>query len=299
MMSGGTSVLDAILGRSGELPVTAAVDGERLERGHAYVAPPNFHLLVRGDHVHLSPGPRENGHRPAIDPLFRSAARAYGPRAVGVVLTGTLDDGTDGLRVIKEHGGATVVQDPGDAAYPDMPQSAIDYVKPDHVVPLDRMGDVLYELVDTPLPSPEGTAITDPSEQEADLVEVEYEPHLASGDASLLTCPDCGGVLMEREQGSLIRFACQVGHAYSPESLVDKQGNSLESALWQAQRTLEERASLLKRMGTRAGRRGDMNTSGRFLRRAEGASRHADEIRETIVRLGLDGEGEPEPEVAS
>ena len=120
------SVLADILDRAGPLPATPAREGERLERGHVYVAPPDFHLLLRGDAVHLSAGPRENGHRPAIDTLFHSVARAYGPRAIGVVLSGTLDDGTDGLRMIKEHGGATVVQDPEDAAYPEMPASAID-----------------------------------------------------------------------------------------------------------------------------------------------------------------------------
>jgi two-component system chemotaxis response regulator CheB len=291
MMSEGTSVLDAILARAGEMPVTVAIDGERLERGHVYVAPPNFHLLVRGDHAHLSAGPRENGHRPAIDPLFRSAARAYGPRAVGVVLTGTLDDGTDGLRMIKEHGGATVVQDPEDAAYPDMPRSAIDYVKPDHVAPLAAIPGVLCEIVDASLEVGEAE-VADPSRQAIDLVEVEFGREPPEGDASLLTCPECGGVLMEREDGNLVRFACQVGHAYSPESLVEKQGTSLEGALWRAQRTLEERADLLRQMGTRASRRGDATIGRRFERRAETVEDHAAEIRRTIVRLGLDEDGD-------
>jgi two-component system chemotaxis response regulator CheB len=156
LMADGASVLDDILDRAGPLPAAQAHDGERLERGRIYVAPPDFHLLLRGSSLHLSAGPRENGHRPAIDPLFRGAARAYGPRVIGVVLTGTLDDGTDGLRLIKERGGATVVQDPDDAAFADMPRSAIRHVDPDRVVPLAEMGAVLLELVDAPTGSPKG-----------------------------------------------------------------------------------------------------------------------------------------------
>jgi two-component system chemotaxis response regulator CheB len=285
MMSSGTSVLDSILGRAGELPVTKAVDGEPLERGHVYVAPPDHHLLLRGGSIHLSNGPRENGHRPAVDPLFRSAARAYGSRVIGVVLSGTLDDGTDGLRLIKARGGATVVQDPDDATYGDMPRSAIEFVGPDRVVPIAEMGRLLCELLDAPLePRPE-KSVADPREQELDLVEVELGREEPEGDASLLTCPSCGGVLMEREDGSMVRFACSVGHAYSPESLVEQQGEALESALWQALRTLEERADLLERMSKRAQRRGLGETGERMKRRADRVADHATEIRNTIIRL--------------
>jgi two-component system chemotaxis response regulator CheB len=299
MMAEGTSVLDAILSRAAQMPATLATDGERLERGHVYVAPPNVHLLVRGDRIHLSAGPRENGHRPAIDPLFRSAARAYGPRTIGVVLTGNLDDGTDGLRLIKERGGATVVQDPEDAAYPDMPRNAIDYVKPDRVVPLVEIPSVLCELVDAPLPVRDAS-VSDPQGQDIDLVEVEFGRDPVDGDASLLTCPECGGVLMERDEGNLVRFACQVGHAYSPESLIEKQGTSLEQALWKAQRTLEERADLLRQMGERADRRGEAGIARRFGRRAESVQEHAAEIRSTIVRLGFEDDQLPaEPEAVS
>jgi two-component system, chemotaxis family, protein-glutamate methylesterase/glutaminase len=139
LMPDGTSVLDSILDRAGPLPAGQAQDGEPLEHGHIYVGPPDFHLLLRDSTIHLSAGPEENGHRPAIDMLFRSAARAYGPRVIGVVLTGTLDDGTDGLRLIKKLGGATLVQDPDDAAYGDMPRSAIRSVDPDRVLPLAEM----------------------------------------------------------------------------------------------------------------------------------------------------------------
>ncbi len=285
LMSTGTSVLDGILDRAGQLPVTRAADGEPLERGHVYVAPPDRHLLVRGNRIHLSNGPRENGHRPAVDPLFRSAARAYGSRTIGVVLSGNLDDGTDGLRLIKERGGATVCQDPADAAYADMPRSAIEFVEPDRVVPVGRMGRALCEFLDMALDRTAEAAVADPRHQPADQIEVEVDPFPSNGAASLLTCPDCGGVLMESEESGVVRFACQVGHAYSPESLVEQQGDALESALWQALRTLEERADLLRRMAKRSDRRGLGDAGLRMSRKAAAVTAHAAEIRNTILRL--------------
>jgi two-component system chemotaxis response regulator CheB len=293
MMSTGTSVLPSILDRAGPLPATLAVDGEPLERGHVYVARPDTHLLLRGPQIHLSSGPRENGHRPAIDPLFRSAARAYGPRVVGVILSGTLDDGTDGLRLIKQRGGATVVQDPKDAAYSGMPESAVTYVGPDHVVPLSRIGATLCDLVDVPLPPGPQNSVLDPADQPVDLVEVEYDREDPAGSPTLLTCPDCGGVMLERDEDGLVRFACQVGHAYSPESLNEHQGEALEHALWNATRTLDERADLLRRMARRADRRGISKAVESLTEKADTASGHADEIRQTILRLR--GHEEPEP----
>lgn len=284
MMSSGTSVLHSILDRAGPLPATAARDGETLERAHVYVAPPDFHLLLRGDRIHLSSGPRENGHRPAIDPLFRSAARAYGRRVIGVVLSGMLDDGTDGLRLIKANGGTTIVQDPADAAYGGMPESAIGYVGPDLVLPLADLGDALCELVDAPLPASSPAAAAG-EDQDIDLVEVERGREDPEGSPTLLTCPDCGGVMLERDDGGLVRFACQVGHAYSPESLAEHQGDALESALWSATRTLDERADLLRRMARRAERAGSRKTVSRLSHKAEVASGQADEIRATILRL--------------
>jgi two-component system chemotaxis response regulator CheB len=286
LMSAGTSVLHDILDRAGPLPATPARDGEQLERGHIYVAPPDFHLLLRGPNIHLSAGPRENGHRPAVDPLFRSAARAYGPRVIGVVLSGTLDDGTDGLRLIKQCGGATVAQDPTDALYGDMPRNAIRDVDPDRVVPLAEMGAVLFDLIDAPLdPSPDRAAVDDPGNLAIDLVEVEFGREDIEGDPTLLTCPDCGGVMLEREEGGVVRFACQVGHSYSPESFDEEQGEALESALWTAIRTLDERADLLHRMARRAGRDGADPTVDRLLAKAQTASDHADAIRGTLLRL--------------
>src|SRR5215207_239744 len=146
----GTSVLPRILNRAGPLPAIHPLDGQVIEKGHVYIAPPDHHLLIKQGYVELTRGPRDNGHRPSVDPLFRSAARAYGRRVVGVVLTGALDDGTAGLLAVGMRGGICVVQDPQDALYAGMPQSAIDNVEVDHVVPLAEMGELLMQLAQTP-----------------------------------------------------------------------------------------------------------------------------------------------------
>jgi two-component system chemotaxis response regulator CheB len=155
----GTSVLPQILARRGRLPAGFATDGEELARGRIYVAPANHHMLVDDGHIHLSKGPPESGHRPAIDPLFRSAARAAGPRCIGVVMSGLLDDGASGLHMIRDYGGVTVVQDPGDASYPSMPNAALALTHADRIVAATAMGRALYELClagrpATPTPEP-------------------------------------------------------------------------------------------------------------------------------------------------
>jgi two-component system, chemotaxis family, protein-glutamate methylesterase/glutaminase len=290
MLASGTSVLDTILGRSGWLPATMAVDGERFERGHIYVAPPDQHLLLWDGQIRLTLGPRENGHRPAIDPLFRSAARSFGARAIAVVLSGSLDDGAAGLRFVDEHGGATVVQEPEDALYPDMPANAIAATDVDRVVPVERMADVLCELVEQPTSAE--------AEEAGQAWTAEELEERAEGDPSGLTCPECGGSLWQREEGgSLVRFACRTGHAYSPESLVSEQSKALETAMWSALRGLEERADLFRRMARRAGNR--PAAAHRFESRARAADRHANVVREAVSRLDDSAEHEAEPESAA
>jgi two-component system, chemotaxis family, protein-glutamate methylesterase/glutaminase len=275
------SVLPDILARSGRLPATAAVDGEQIVRGQVYVAPSDSHLLVHDGHVALSRGPRENGHRPAIDPLFRSAARSHGRRVVGVILSGMLDDGAAGLRFIQEHGGAAVVQDPEDATYPAMPLAALQAAQPDHVVPLAMLGAAIQELLDEQLkPSPEEDA---PVPGVPDRVELDpTEVALVDVPASGLVCPDCGGALWVDDSGALPRFTCQVGHSYSPESLLEEQGLAVERALWAALRALEERSDLLRRLA----RRSQGKTRGRFELRARDADEHAARLRDVLFTAG-------------
>jgi two-component system chemotaxis response regulator CheB len=274
VLAGGRSVLGDILARAGRLPSAAAVDGTKLETGRIYVAPPDHHLLLQDGVVRLSRGPRENGHRPSIDLLFRSAAQSYGPRVIGVVLSGLLDDGAAGLRAIKERGGAAVVQSPDDALYPAMPRNAIAATEIDAIVPLDQMAETLARLLAEPAEAVEAAgAAADP---------IEAPPALAAmleGTLTGLTCPECGGALWETHDGPVQRFSCHVGHSYSVESMVSEQGRALESALWGALRALEERADLLRRLAQRS----SGVTRRRFDHRALEADEHADRLRDTLL----------------
>jgi two-component system, chemotaxis family, protein-glutamate methylesterase/glutaminase len=292
MLSTGTSVLHTIMARSGNLPASAAVDGERFDRGHIYVAPPDQHLLIWDGHIRLSLGPRENGHRPAIDPLFRSAARSFGPRVIAVVLSGALDDGAAGMRFVKERGGAALVQDPDDALYPAMPRNAASFTDVDRVEPVNRMGDAICEVIETPVETDADTI-----ERAAGGWRAEDLEERAEGAPSGLTCPECGGALWQRDEGPLVRFACRTGHAFSPDSLVNEQSKSLEVALWSALRGLEERADLFRRMARRAGDR--PGTVRRLEARARAAEQHAEAVREAVAKLGPRVEPDPEAEPAA
>jgi len=238
------SALPAILDRAGALPVRDALDGERFEPGHVYVAPPNHHLEIERDVMHLSQGPRVNGHRPAIDPLLRSAARAYGPHVAGVLLSGTLDDGTLGLREVQEAGGVAIVQDPDTALYPGMPRSAMRRVPVDAVLSLEEIALALARICDRAA-APQGVpAPVDPPPR---------APEAADVEPTRFSCPDCGGPLWEQRGEHESRFRCAIGHAYSLESLHGAQTQQLEAALWAAVRLLEDRAVLLRRMGRAVG----------------------------------------------
>lgn len=279
----GTSMLPAILDRAGKLPATAAQHGEQLERGHIYIAPPDHHLLAVEGRAQLSHGPRENGHRPAIDPLFRSVARAYGERAVGMVLSGTLDDGAAGLRMLRARGAATVAQDPADALYGGMPQSAINNGGATHVARIAEMADLLCTLIDAPVEAVNGAPDEETFNHGATLDTAEFV-RPADGDLTPLTCPECGGALWEHQEGDLIRFRCHVGHSYTAEAMQDEQGRSLEAALWSALRSLQEREDLFRRMARRS--RASRQTSERFQAKALEVGIHADAIRRTIAELG-------------
>jgi two-component system chemotaxis response regulator CheB len=283
-----TSMLPSILSRHGPLPAAHVNDGEPIEPGRIYVAPPDHHLLVRAGHVHLSRGPRENGHRPAVDPLFRSAAGEYATRVIGVVLSGALDDGTAGLLAIKSRGGVAVVQDPDDCLYPGMAASALEHVQVDHVVPAASMGKLLARLATEPAAEPPGPA---PAEMKLE-VEVEgfsveaLEEGRHPGQPSGFSCPDCNGVLWEIQDGGMQRYRCRVGHAWSPESLLTQQSEALEAALWVALRSLEERAALARRLAEPARQRGHTITATRFEEQADEAQQAARLVRQLLVDRG-------------
>jgi two-component system, chemotaxis family, protein-glutamate methylesterase/glutaminase len=281
----GTSVLPAILGRACALPVAAPADGEALRAGHVYVAPADCHLVVEGSQLRLSKAPRENGHRPAIDPTMRSAAHEYDGSTIGIVLSGARDDGTAGLLAIKARGGTAIVQDPAEALYDAMPQSALAHVDIDAVLPVADMAGWILELARAtdPAPTKEDLVAIEPSINEGELT--------GSGEGTRYTCPDCGGVLFERHEGALERFECSVGHVFSIESLSSAQASTLEGALWTAVRALDDRAALLQRMGTRARSSRHPRSARTFERQAEEALERARTIRDAIQRTAGDLEG--------
>src|SRR4051812_22433809 len=283
--------LAEILQRSSPLAVQWATGDEPLERGRVYVAPPDRHLVVSADRVLLTHAPRENHSRPAIDPLFRSAALAYGPRVIGVVVSGRLDDGTAGLWAVKERGGVAVVQDPDDAAYADMPRNALRYTVADHIVRAADMGPLIARLVEEPVSASVGDV---PRELEMEVKIAMEANALEEGVMSLgpptpYTCPECHGVLARMEQGGIPRFRCHTGHAFSLDSLLASVTEKVEETLWSALRAVEETVILLNEAAG-AGQRGRedgraaASADPRFLEKAREAKGRANLIREAVLR---------------
>jgi two-component system chemotaxis response regulator CheB len=278
--SDSSSYLPQILTRRTRSPVAFAEDGASIQAGRVYIAPPDFHVLVKDHNLRLSRGPKENGFRPAVDPLFRSASRARGAGVMGIVLSGGLNDGTHGLKTIKEGGGITVVQDPDEATVAGMPQSAIRQVTPDYVLAASAIGALIADLGGTTTTG--GTVVPkqrDPESQNpAEVTEVE-DMQEQYGAPSGLTCPDCGGALWEINQGDLTRYRCHVGHQYSPEGLDVEQHEAVEGALWSAVRVLEEHADLRRRMALRATHAGLSTLSRSFEDSAKETQQQAAQIR--------------------
>lgn len=284
------SLLPNILTRSGRLPAVHPSDQEPIKSAHIYIAPPDRHLVIENRHVKVVHGPRENRARPAVDPLFRSAALNYGPRVIGVVLSGSLDDGTAGLRAIKRMGGVALVQDPVSANYPAMPQSAIDNTEVDYVGTPEEIAARLRTLV-TERASEQSTSENDKCalEKEVAMVNQEYEPDQMIqavndiGSISMFTCPECQGSLWEIKDGELLRYRCHVGHAFSIESLDVEHGEKLESALWSALRALEERGAMARRLASQARDRSRQSVAKQFEARAAEADEHAQSIRQMLI----------------
>jgi two-component system chemotaxis response regulator CheB len=284
------SALTQIVGRFGSLPAATAQDGMPLKEGHVLVAPGDSHLLVESDMVLVRKGPRENGHRPAIDPLFRSAARWHGPSVIGVVLSGNLDDGTAGLSAIRRLGGIAVVQEPGDAIFDGMPTNALT-VDPEHVLPAQEIGALLdrltREVVADHGPSPDRDTIDEVALMaEGDQVLEGRHP----GEPSPWSCPDCGGVLWSIEEGPNVRFRCRVGHAWAAGSLAERKRQDVESALWVALRALEDRVALCQRMADRAHEARNPLSADRFRQDAEELGPSVEQLRRLL------GEGIPNGE---
>jgi len=275
------SVMPELLSKNGRA-VRHPSNDEEFGPGQIFVAPPDKHLIIKPSRILLGSGPHENRHRPAIDVMFRSAARAYGPRVAAIVLSGQLDDGSAGLMAVKMARGLTIVQDPSEALAPDMPRNAIRYAEPDFVLPLQQIAELLISLSahDRALPEVRGKLIQGES-KEAKVEPYADDEEEATGTKkpSAFACPDCHGVLWEIEQGELLRYRCRVGHAYTADTLRVSLSESAENSLWVALRAVEEKAALLRRVAQKAGPR--MNA--RYEQEAAGFDVHAATLRKMLA----------------
>jgi two-component system chemotaxis response regulator CheB len=302
--SQGKSQLPYILDRSGELHAAHAIDQEHVQAGRIYVAPPDFHLLLDKGHVRVLRGPRENNHRPAIDPLFRSAARVYGRRVIGVVLSGMLDDGAAGLFAVKSRGGIAIVQDPDDAPFPDMPRNALAAVPIDYCLSKREIPQVLNKLVREARGEQEEPG--DTMTKRSTNGEIDREVSIESmdennirtddkpGTPSVYGCPDCGGVLWELQDNERLRFRCRIGHGFSAEGLLRTQGETLESALWSAFRILQENAALSRRLAERARSNNHVTVAEKFARKSAAAEEQAELIRQLLLNAQIKVDPGPE-----
>ena len=284
----GTSVLPRILERAGLLRAVHASDGAVFQRGCIYIAPPDQHMRFVDSTVTLDRGPREHGHRPAVDPMFRSAAAAFGGRVIGVVLSGVLDDGAEGLIAVKGAGGATLVQTAADAMYPAMPAAAVEAVgEPDVVGTAGELAAAIVELTKKPPSGPIPVAPPDPTIEEETYIEVDRSAseRPRKGRPSGYTCPECHGVLWETPEGLTMRYRCRTGHEFSPESLAIEQHAHAERALWAALRALEEKAAMLRRLSIRFRERDQRRTAVRLERKATAILDEAVTIRSILRDL--------------
>jgi two-component system chemotaxis response regulator CheB len=280
-------VLDVIFGSNSQLPVAIARDEEKIVAGRVYVARPDHHLIITPGKVCLTRGPKENRFRPAVDPLFRSAAQTYGPRVVGIILSGGLDDGTAGLLTVKQLGGTAIVQDPNEALAPSMPQSALLHVQVDHVLPVREIAPLLVRLTAMPADSREGDR---PVPEDVKIeVDIAKEGHAIEsgvfrlGQPSNYACPECHGVLLQVKEAIPLRFRCHTGHAYTIESLFGEMDEAIEDALWNAIRALEERVMLMRQAADHLREAHREDASRDLLRRAEETLERVELVRQAVL----------------
>jgi len=273
--------LPDIFNHAGPLPAAYASHDEPIRQGRIYLAPPGRHLLLTRRRIRLESGPTENRYRPSVDVLFRSAAEVFGPRVIGVVVSGALDDGTAGLRAIKARGGLAVVQNPEEAFAPGMPASACAHVEVDYIEPMARLAERLGQLA--ALDVADAVPANPGLEHESAIQRHPEESILPDAPATGLTCPDCHGALFEMRDGQLVRYRCRVGHAYSPESLVAQHGAATERAGWAAVRSLEEDAALARRLAKNARDRNFSALAAGFDQRAVKKDALASALRTLIL----------------
>ena len=304
--SASRSRLPLILNRASALPVRQATHNERIVPGRIYVAKPDRHLLLRRGAVSVVMGPKENGFRPAVDPLFRSAAVAWGPRCIGVVLSGNLYDGVAGLGAIKMRGGIALAQDPKEALYGGMPQHAAEELQLDLVAPTVELAREVARIVGEPLDieADPSTTVEEMVEETQEVAEAAPEPAFLETDRrpgvpSGFGCPSCGGALFRLTDGDVLHYRCRVGHAWSAQALLEEQSDALESALWAALRVLEESAALSTTIGERLRGRGSVEAANRFFAQADEHRRRAQVIRTALRATRVSDPGAAESGVKS
>jgi two-component system, chemotaxis family, protein-glutamate methylesterase/glutaminase len=268
------------------LKCVLADDDIPIEQGKVYIAMPNRHLIIKEDRIKLGRGPEENRWRPSIDVLFRSAATAYKSRVTGIILTGLLDDGASGMWAVKRTGGTTVVQDPNEAEYPDMPLAVLNKMDVEYCVPISEMGRIISHtiaskpFIDIPVP--------DDVQNEADMAErvaTGMEFNSAAGERSPYTCPDCGGMLVVINDGKIVKYRCHTGHSYTEKDLVIGQSESIEATLWVALRMMEERKNLLKRLEDQSRERGFLRFASDHKIKWEELQAHIEKMKEILFRI--------------
>jgi two-component system chemotaxis response regulator CheB len=283
-----TSHLPKILASSGPLPAKHAEDGEAALPGHIYVAPPDHHMLLEDGTIRLNRGPKENHTRPAVDPLFRSAALARGPRVIGIVLSGYLDDGTAGLHAIKRCGGMAMVQDPAEAQADSMPRSALQNVAVDYCLGMGRLASKLADLAGKPV---EQGISRRPEELLKEHLSSTGEGNMTEklqdiAEASTVVCPECKGVLWELHDKAPVRFRCHTGHAYTLKSLAHEQVATAEAALWGAVRALQDLEEVMRKLVA-------VNLSKGETALARAAGKEADKAAEQARKVERLIEGDP------
>ena len=282
------SILPSILTKVGALPAAHPEDGDRIEPGRIYVAPNDHHMLLEKGYIRVARGPKENRFRPAVDPLFRSAAYVYGPRVIGVVLTGALDDGTAGLWTIKLRGGTAIVQEPSEAVIRSMPLNALDNVAVDYKLPVAQIGEVIAQLAREEAAEPIAVASEEEEKTRHEIRiakerEALEEGILRFGELSPYTCPECHGVLAMLREDRILRFRCHTGHAFSADTLLEAGSEAIEARLWDAVRAVDETVMLLSRLGQEFARAGNSAAAEKCFDKAREAHERIAPVREAAM----------------
>jgi len=288
MATGAPRVLDTLIGGVAKLPAVTVKDSERLTPSRIYLPCPDHHLVIEPGVIRATRGPRENRFRPAIDPLFRSAAQVYGPRTIGIILTGWLGDGTAGLWAIKQLGGLAIVQDPDEALAASMPASALHHVNVDHRVRVAEIAPLLERLVRADLVEQGGYTVPEPLDIEVKIAA--EQPALEAGvlklgEPSPYACPECHGVLLQMREGDRTRYRCHTGHAYSADALLASFDDAIEDSLWTSVRSLQEKALFLEHMAEHV-RDSQPADAQALLDQARDAYLRAESVRRTAIEQG-------------